>query len=102
RCAFSGAPKGETGLDRDGFGFRAFGRRLEGTLVVACERAGDLVFPATLEVARRGQVSRAPVAPAQRRIRDLPNDRLHETELPAFGRAWIGVEDEDVAPDQVV
>ena len=62
-------------------------------------RGGDLdrlLRPA--EMLRRGQVARPTVVPGQRLVRDMADEVLQEPVLPAFGRARVSLEAEDLLP----
>ena len=76
------------------------GRAVVGGDVVSGERAGQLVLASAFEEAGRGEVPGPAVAPGQRAVRDLADERLDEAVLAALGRSRVGLEREDLAPDE--
>ena len=76
------------------------GRCLVGRDVVRGQRAGQLVVAERLEVARRGEVAGPPLALGQRAVGDLADERLDEAVLAALGAARVGLDVEQLAPDE--
>ena len=101
RGAIGGGGEGEARLGRERIGLGARVGRLAGREVVAGQRAGQLVVAERLVVARRGEVPRAPVAPRERAVGDLADERLDEPVLAALRRARIALDVEQLAPDEV-
>ena len=60
---------------------------------MAGQRAGELVGAERLEEARGRQVARLAVAPGERAVGDLADQRLDEGVLAALGRARVDVVD---------
>ena len=62
--------------------------------------AGQLVVADRLDEARRGQVAGPTVAPGQRAVGDLADERLDEGVLAALRRAGVGLDLEQLPPDE--
>jgi hypothetical protein len=77
-----------------------FGRVRVGRQVVSGEGSGELVRPEAFEEAGRSEVTDLAVAPRQRPVRDLADERLDERVLAALGRSRVGVQHEQLAPDE--
>ena len=92
--------QGDPGLDRDRVRLGALGRRLVGGEVVRGEGAGQLVVAERLEVAGGRKVPGPPLALGQRAVGDLADQRLDEAVLAALGRARVGLDLEELAPDE--
>ena len=84
----------------EGVGLGTLGGVPVGGEVVAGERAGELIGPERLEEAGGGEVAGLAVAPGERVVGDLPDERLDEGVLAALGRAGVGLEGEELAPDE--
>ena len=77
-------------------------RRMERREVVVGEHACELVVAEQFEVARRGHVLRPAITLGEGLVRDLADDALDEPELTALRRSRVGVEDEQLVPDEPV
>ena len=95
-----GGPQGDPRLGGDRVGLLAFRRCEVRVQVVGREDAGRLVVAELLEVAGRREVPRPAIAPGERPVGDLAQERLGEAVLAALRRPRVGVEDEDLAPDE--
>lgn len=67
---------------------------------MARQDAGELVIPERLDVPRRSEVPGLPISSGQRVVRHLADQRLHECVLATLRTAWIGLQGEQLAPDQ--
>ena len=95
-----GGAEGDPRLRRERPAVGIVRRGAVGREVVRGERAGQLVLAERLEEAGRGEVAAASVAPRQRPVRDLADERLDERVLAAFGRPRVDVVDEQLATDE--
>ena len=87
-------------MSGDGIGLRSFRGIAVGSEIVARERTRELIGPEALEVASGGEVTALAVALGERVVRDLAHEGLDEGELAALGRAGVGLEDQELAPDE--
>ena len=93
-------PQGDTGLGGNGVGLGSLGRVPVGGEVVAGEGAGGLVGPEALEETGRGEVTGLAVTLGEGVVGDLADERLDEPVLAALGRARVGLEGQELAPDE--
>ena len=99
--SLGGAAQREACLGRDRIGLGARGRGLVGRQVVGRQDAGQLLVAERLEVAGRGEVAGAPVAPGERAVGDLADERLDEARTgraPASGDPTSS--SQQLAPDE--
>lgn len=68
--------------------------------VVGRESPRQLLVDQGLEVARRREVPGLAVAPGERRVRHLADERLDEGELAALDRSRVRVAHEQLPPDE--
>ena len=94
-------PEREPRLRPERLRLAALARRPVGGHVVGRERARELVVAEPLEVAGRREVPRPPVAEAERRVGDLPDEGLDERVLAALGRPRVDLDVDQVAPDEL-
>ena len=93
-------PQRDPRLARERFGLGAVGRGPMRCQVMGRQRAGKLVVAERLEVARRREVSAAPVAQREGRVGDLADDGLDERVLASLRRSRIDLTVEEVGSDQ--
>ena len=77
-------------------------RRMERREVAVREHSCELVIAERFEVARRGHVLRPAITLGEGLIRDLADDALDEPELTALWPTRVGVQDEQLVPDEPV
>ena len=95
-----GGPQAHARLAGDRIGLGTFVGGVIGGQVVAGQGPGRLLRFDGLEVARRGQVTRAALAQGQRVVGDLADQRLDVAVLSTLRRPRVGVDLEQLAPDQ--
>ena len=92
--------QGDAGLGGDGVGLGTLGRVPVGGEVVAGKGAGSLIGPEALEEAGRGEVAGLAVAPGERVVGDLADERLDERVLARARGARVGLEGQELASDE--
>ena len=87
-------------LGGNAIGLRSVGAVPVGREVVPREGSRELVGPEALEEAGGGEMAGLAVAPRERVVGDLANERLDESVLAALRRAGVGLEGKELAPDE--
>ena len=100
RGPFSRRAQGDSGLGGQGIGLVAAGSVGMGGQVVAGQGPGQLITAQALEIARGREVAGLPIALGQGVIGDFADQPLDEGVLTPVRAARVGLDGQDLAPDQ--